>query len=197
MSGQGSKGSSRGAEEMRLSYAQWLTTPSEGSSLVLTPEPWFSPEVRDAKDHRVRWVDLSSLDAQISNKEMLSETQPKQDRGGEKGDRQKRVQGHQDEDVARDQSVSHAQGSEVGHYLDHMEVVQQRDEERNAGKNSQRNRRRRSKRSSRNRGKTSSQDRSQTQVNTQGQTQQQNPSQPKTQNKKRRRRGKGKSAKDS
>ena len=71
---------SQNDQEIKLSYAQWLTTPSSSISLDRLPEPWFSSEIRDAQDQRLRWIDLSQIDV-IETESEITEQYTQKDVG--------------------------------------------------------------------------------------------------------------------
>lgn len=193
---------------LKLSYAQWLTTPSSSISLERAPEPWFSAEVRDARDPKVRWIHLdqvvpdvgeetSSTPLERTSPQKKSALRPKDHRPNPEQDAPQEQDKTQDisRDAPSDTSETH-EGT-VGHYLDHIEAVQQRDEARNARGETRSKRKRRSRRSSRGRAQTTSPDQSKVQSKNLSKDQPKEPSktqaQTKTQSKRRRRRGRGKS----
>ena len=93
----------------QLSYAELLCTASTLCSLDRIPLPWFSDEIRMSDDSRVQWLDLS-----------ITEPSPKQDVFTTSSDSVKN---------ADPQNPSPANGESVsGHYLDHIEAVQERDQ---------------------------------------------------------------------
>ena len=197
------------SHELKLSYAQWLTTPSSSVSLERAPEPWFSAEVRDARDAKVRWIQLDQVvldvDEERSSQPLERVSQHKS------APRSKDHRLDPEEDTVQDQDQSQTTSSDttdtpethegaLGHYLDHIEAVQQRDEARNARGETKSKRKRRSRRSRRGRAQTASLDQAKvhTKEASQGQSKSQSKTQAtktqtKTQSKRRRRRGRGKS----
>lgn len=105
-------------------YASLLTTPSYVMSLDHQPLPWFSSEVRLAHDPRIRWLTLE---------EWISEAEP-----GVEGSQSPSEMMHLSRqpsnsliDTADEptKSSSDADQAVAGHYLDHIEAVQQRDQD--------------------------------------------------------------------
>ena len=98
-----------------LSYAELLCTASTLTHLDQSLVPWFSDEIRMSNDPRVKWIDLSEA-ASIS-KQSVADHQTShisaKDLTAEKHDPNRELN-----DI---EAVS-------GHYLDHIEAVQQRDQ---------------------------------------------------------------------
>ena len=103
----------------RPSYAQFLTTACTLVSLDHSPLPWFTEEVKESNDPQIHWLKLSE-----ETKHSHSIDHPLQ------------ASEHHDHNKKEDKDKAIA-----GHYLDHIDVVQQRDQGKSAKK---RNKRRRS-----------------------------------------------------
>ena len=97
-----------------FSYAELLTTATTLINLDHCLKPWFSDEIRSSLDPRVEWVTLDQVDH--------SELHNIKDQRVVPSPLATQVESSQ-------QAVGQAQGGEAvaGHYLDHIERVQQRD----------------------------------------------------------------------
>ena len=132
-------------EEYLQSYASLLTSPTTVISLDRQPLPWFSSEVRRGDDPRVQWLDLSELHEDSST---LGEGQKTEDKLPEssrssvtqmsdsrsEGERSEgeRSEGERSAEGPRDHKSE--EEAVAGHYLDHIETVQQRDKGQNKTK---------------------------------------------------------------
>ena len=98
-----------------LSYAELLCTASTLTHLDQSLVPWFSDEIRMSDDPRVKWVDLAQVES-TSNESgadhQASHISPK-NLTTEKH--------HPNHEINETETVS-------GHYLDHIEAVQKRDQ---------------------------------------------------------------------
>ena len=177
--------------EIKMSYAQWLTTPSSSVSLDRVPEPWFSSEIRDAQDQRLRWIDLSQIDG-VGTESEITEQYTQQTVGHSRTSRNqadvRKLSHHEGKSQDLNQDKPSPEEGVVGHYLDHIEVVKLRDEERSTHRKGRSRRKRRSKNASR--PHTRQEQSSQTSPSQDPQKSFQGPAQSKP--KRRRRRGKNK-----
>ena len=95
-------------------FEEWLCTPSSQQS-GRVPLPWFSPEVRENDDSRIRWVDLD----QVSQEEFT------------RAPSESEAPSIIDEPLNAEASTSSAEDQQnTGHYLDHIDAVQKRDEDK-------------------------------------------------------------------
>ena len=108
-----------------FSYAELLTTASTLVTLDYSLSPWFSDEIRSSLDPRVTWVRLNDSE----EKDGLHKQEKHINPSITKVEPDQRLDGNEP-----------AEDAVAGHYLDHIEVVQQRD-----NKSSPRRRKRRSK----------------------------------------------------
>ena len=108
----GQKSSSNNMNK-QFTYAQLLCSPSTLSNLDRSPLPWFSDEIRMSDDPRVQWLDLSTTAPVLSQQDHLLSTKKTEDSS---------FQGSlsQTPNDLEETAVS-------GHYLDHIEAVQERD----------------------------------------------------------------------
>ena len=91
------------------SFADLLTTATTLINLDYSPMPWFSAEVRVEEDPRIQWLDLSEIN-QNNRVDIKSSSQAPTLK--------------EDEPSVGEQADSET----TGHYLDHIETVQQRDQ---------------------------------------------------------------------
>ena len=104
--------SSRNMTE-QFNYAQLLCTPSTLSNLDRSPLPWFSDEIRMSDDPRVKWIDLSKTLPVLSQSNTSLSALVNDD-------------SHSQGEFS--QASQESEGTTVsGHYLDHIEAVQERD----------------------------------------------------------------------
>lgn len=132
-------------EEYLPSYASLLTSPTTVISLDRQPLPWFSSEVRRGDDPRVQWLDLSELhedsstlgegqktEDKLPQSSRSSVTQMSDSRSEGERSEGERSEGERSAEGPRDHK---SEGEAVaGHYLDHIETVQQRDQGQNKTK---------------------------------------------------------------
>lgn len=92
------------------SFADLLTTATTLINLDYSPMPWFSAEIRIEEDPRIQWLDLSETNQmnQADINGSLHQAAPLKE--GEAS------------------AVEQAGNESTGHYLDHIETVQQKDQ---------------------------------------------------------------------
>ena len=101
-------------------------TSSSSQSLDKQPLPWFSSEVRDVGDQRIRWL---VLDEWSTEADQDANTHPHHRDEGFAGPNSPEIKQAQGRKSPRIESADKdADVAVAGHYLNHIEAVQQRDQ---------------------------------------------------------------------
>lgn len=120
-----------------FSYAELLTTASTLMTLDHCLNPWFSNEIRSSLDPRVKWFKAHDSEQHQQSHKAAQQVPPLSTK-----------EAKLDQQI---EEVNKAGEAVAGHYLDHIESVQQRDTK---GSSSRRRRRRKSAKSTNSRKET-------------------------------------------